>query len=248
MARLIFAAIRTMHILELTLPTIEENVALDEALLLRAEGSRGEVLRLWEWPERAVILGAGCRLAEDVNEAACSADGVPILRRSSGGGTVLLGPGCLCYSLVLSYNRAPELAEIRPSYFYILGRIRDALSNLSPGIKCAGSSDLVAGARKFSGNSQQRKRHHLLHHGTVLHDFDLALVSRYLGPPTRQPEYRRQREHGEFLMNLPVEAAELKRRLRAAWEANRPQRDWPHELVEQLVKEKYSRAEWVRRR
>src|SRR5438874_3026372 len=149
-----------MEYLDLTLPSVAENLALDEALLLRAEAGEGdEVLRFWEWHSPAVILGAGGRLAEDVDEVACHVDQVPILRRSSGGGTVLLGPGCLCYSLVLSYNRAPELAEIRPSYFYILGRIRDALSDLSPGIKCAGSSDLVAGARKFSGNSQQRKRH-----------------------------------------------------------------------------------------
>ena len=52
------------------------------------------------------------RLAQDVDEAACQADGVPILRRSSGGGTVLLGRGCLLYSLVLSYDRSPALAEV----------------------------------------------------------------------------------------------------------------------------------------
>src|SRR5437762_2065530 len=85
----------------------------NRALLLEAEaGQGGEVLRLWEWPELAVVVGAGCRLADDVNESACLADGVPILRRSSGGGTVLLGPGCLLFSLVLAYDRSPELREI----------------------------------------------------------------------------------------------------------------------------------------
>ncbi|HEV3117610.1 MAG TPA: lipoate--protein ligase family protein, partial [Gemmataceae bacterium] len=85
-----------MYLLDLTLPTIAENLALDEALLLEAEAGGAEVLRFWEWKRPAVVLGAGSRLADDVDEAACHADGVPILRRSSGGGTVLLGSGCLC--------------------------------------------------------------------------------------------------------------------------------------------------------
>ncbi len=171
-----------MRWLDLTLPTAEENLALDEALLLQAEaGTGGELLRLWEWPALAVVLGSGCKLAEDVKEEACQADGVPILRRSSGGGTVLLGPGCLCYSLVLSFARSPELAEIRPSYRVILARITEALG--VPGVEQTGISDLAVQGRKCSGNAQQRKRHHLLHHGTILYHFDLSLVSRYLRLP-----------------------------------------------------------------
>src|SRR4051794_35022284 len=91
-----------MRFLDLTLPGAAENLALDEALLLEAEAGRaGEVLRVWEWPRPAVVLGSGCRLAEDVDEEACRRDGVPVLRRASGGGTVLLGPGSLCFGLVL---------------------------------------------------------------------------------------------------------------------------------------------------
>ncbi len=61
-----------MEYLDLTLPSVAENLALDEALLLRAEAGEGdEVLRFWEWHSPAVILGAGGRLAEDVDEAAC---------------------------------------------------------------------------------------------------------------------------------------------------------------------------------
>src|SRR5215831_11254102 len=143
-----------MRCLDLTLPTMEENLALDEALLLEAEAGRGgEALRFWEWPSPAVVLGAGCRVAEDVDEGACRADGVPILRRSSGGGTVLLGKGCLLFSLVLAYARSPLLGEIRSSYRYILGLLRDALANVMPGIACAGTSDLAADGLKFSGNA-----------------------------------------------------------------------------------------------
>jgi lipoate-protein ligase A len=238
-----------MHFLDLTLATLPENLALDEALLLEAEADQGdEMLRLWEWPASAVVLGAGSRLADDVNEAACREDGVPVLRRASGGGTVLLGSGCLLYSLVLAYERSPLLAGVTSSYDYILERMRDALADMTPGVEHTGISDLAAGGRKFSGNAQQRKRRYILHHGTLLYAFDLGRVGRYLHPPARQPEYRQGRDHLAFLMNLAIQAADLKRRLREIWHADMELLSSPDAVVSQLTAEKYSQTEWIRRR
>jgi lipoate-protein ligase A len=237
-----------MTYLDVTLPTAAADLALDEALLLEAENQGDEVLRTWEWPTPAVVLGAAGKLAEDVDEDACRRDGVPILRRSSGGGTVLLGKGCLCFSLVLAYERAPESTQVASSYGYLLGLIAEALAAKIPGIEPAGTSDLAWNGRKFSGNSQQRKRQHLLHHGTMLYDFDLDLVQRYLHQPSRQPEYRRQRQHGDFLTNLPLAVEDLKRSLRDLWKINETTAQWPEETVQRLVDEKYSKVEWLRRR
>ena len=237
-----------MTYLDVTLPTLADNLALDEALLLEAEENARECLRTWEWPSAAVVLGAAGKLANEVFEDACRRDGVPIQRRSSGGGTVLLGQGCLCFSLVLSYDRAPELTEVTSSYRYILGLIARGLSARIPGVEAAGTSDLAVQGRKFSGNSQQRKRRHLLHHGTLLYDFDLELVSGYLPLPARQPEYREQRSHGDFLTNLPIPVEELKRCLRETLQAEDETTVWPEAMVQQLVAEKYCKVEWLRRR
>ena len=236
-----------MQFLGLTLPTITENLALDEALLLQAESAGGEVLRVWEWPRYAVILGSGSKLAEDVNETACRADDVPILRRSSGGGTVLLGPGCLLYSLVLSYESSLALREIASSYAFILGRLTDALADVLPGVERAGTSDLAAIGRKFSGNSQQRKRSHLLHHGTLLYDFNIACINRYLNMPVKQPDYRAKRTHEGFLMNLPADTTGLTERLRDSWRTDTDLRNWPRDLTRQLAVDKYGKVEWTRR-
>jgi lipoate-protein ligase A len=214
-----------MQYLDKTLPTAAENLALDEALLMRAEeDGTSEILRLWEWPAPVVVLGAGCKIAEDVNENACLRDSVSILRRSSGGGTVLLDSGCMCYSLVLSMKQNPELLDIRASFRHILERVRDALTAVQPGVDSNGTSDLVIGTRKFSGNSQHRKRRMILHHGTLLYKMDLNRVEDYLRLPARQPEYRHNRNHGEFLRNLPATAEVLRECLRAG----RPKRcaDW----------------------
>lgn len=236
-----------MRFLHLTLGSAAENLALDEALLLQAEeAASGPLLRLWEWPQLAVVLGTGCRLAEDVDSAACAADGVPVLRRSSGGGTVLLGAGCLCFTLVLPYRLDEALSEIRPSYHWILEHLLTAFA--LPGLAVEGISDLTRGGRKFSGNAQQRKRHHLLHHGTLLYHFDLALAGRYLRMPPRQPEYRAHRPHEDFLCNLDVPRAWLIDRLRGAWGTAIETTDWPADRVQQLVADKYARREWNERR
>ena len=97
-----------MTYFEITLPTAAENVALDEASSTAAEeGSGGEALRVWELDHRAVVLGASGRMAEEVDLDACLADRVPIARRSSGGGTVLIGPGALNFTVVLPVEAAP---------------------------------------------------------------------------------------------------------------------------------------------
>lgn len=207
-----------MKFLDLTLPSPAPNLALDEALLLEAEENGGpEVLRFWESPVPMVVVGAGGSVAIDVNRAACEADGIPILRRASGGGTVLLGPGCLTFSLILRTDHAPGLHIIQPSTRYVLSRVLNALRDLPHEAVIAGTSDLAVNGRKFSGSAQQRKRTHFLHHGTLLHDFDLASVPRYLNAPERQPEYRRDRGHDEFLMNLPTLGSDLKMRLMLEW-------------------------------
>ena len=237
-----------MRLLDLTLPEPAENLALDEAVLLAAEEETGgKVLRFWELPTLAVVVGAGGSVVIDVNAAACEADGVPVLRRASGGGTVLLGPGCLCFSLVLAYDRDPALHDIRASNWYVLGRVCNALRPVvaaAPG----GISDLAVSGVKISGNAQQRKRRHFLHHGTLLCGCDLGLIPRYLNAPERQPEYRRDRPHAEFVANLPVPAAELKQLLTDEWRAEGEYAPVPWDAVQRLVAEKYARDEWNRRR
>jgi len=237
-----------MNLLDLTLPTAAENLALDEALLLAAETGGPEVLRLWEWPRPAVVLGAAGKVREELRQTECRAAGVPILRRASGGGTVLLGAGCLVYTLILAYERAAELAQVRPSFHYILGRIQEGLATSAPGAELAGLSDLAIAGRKISGNSQQRKRGHLLHHGTLLYAFDIAQVARYLPEPVRQPDYRGRRKHAEFLCNVSTTREALRDAIRSAWGADRTLTSWPEDSVRRLVADKYACANWTYRR
>ncbi|MBX7245444.1 MAG: lipoate--protein ligase family protein [Candidatus Sumerlaeaceae bacterium] len=238
-----------MKLLDLSLPTPEENLALEEALLEAAEaGESGEILRLWESPVFFVVLGAGCRVAEDVNTEACARAGVPILRRCSGGGTVLQGPGCLNYSLVLSLDHRPELKSIAGTNIFVLSRVAAALATLGIAAEQAGISDIITGDMKISGNAQKRKKHHILFHGTLLYSFDLLLVPRFLQEPKRQPGYRDYRRHKDFLTNIDASPRELKTAIEAAFG---PELEHQHEVspvvqnrIPNLIRDRYSNEAW----
>ncbi len=98
---------------DVELATVEENLALDEALLeLAHEGLAATAcVRTWMAAEPTVVLGSSGRRDEEVDLEACRRHGVRVIRRPSGGGTVLLGPGCLMWSVVAPCPQGPPPIE-----------------------------------------------------------------------------------------------------------------------------------------
>ncbi|MCU0785114.1 MAG: lipoate--protein ligase family protein, partial [Verrucomicrobia bacterium] len=112
-----------MRFLDLTLPTPAGNLACDEALLDWCEaGGDGEVLRFWESPGHFVVVGYANKVATEVNAAACEAREIPVLRRCSGGGTVVQGPGCLNYALILRITADGPTRNISAANQFIMER------------------------------------------------------------------------------------------------------------------------------
>lgn len=239
-----------MKLLDWTLPTPAQNLAADEALLDWCEACEGvEVLRFWESQQHFAVVGYAEKVATEVNVAACEARGIPILRRCSGGGTVLQGPGCLNYTLVLRIHPHGQTRSIAVTNRFVMERNREAIKSevRSPTseISVAGHTDLALDGLKFSGNAQRRKRRCLLFHGTFLLGLDLALVEALLPMPSRQPAYRENRAHARFIRNLPLSAASVKTALRAAWQADESLDSPPVREVEALVEQKYGQRQWT---
>ena len=194
-----------------------------------------------------VVVGSSTNVADEVNVEACRRLRVPVLRRPSGGAPIVAGPGCLMYAVVLRYQLRPELRMIDRAHHFVLDAIAASLRKAIPNVERAGVSDLVLGERKFSGNSLRCKRNHFLYHGTLLYNFPLEQIGELLNMPSRQPAYRKQRTHGNFLMNLPLKSHALRQSLCSAFSATEPLSDWPRRFTERLVAEKYSRADWNER-
>lgn len=235
-----------MQLLDLTLASPAANLALDEALLECAEeaAESWEILRLWESATPFVVLGRSSRIAEEVHLDACRRLGLPVLRRTSGGLSIVTGPGCLMYAVVLSTELRPDLRAIDRAHEFVLATMLRALSSLGLNVTRRGTSDLVLGLQKVSGNSLRCRRRSLLYHGTLLHDFPLELVAACLAEPPRAPDYRAGRPHGEFVANLPASESDLRRAIATAWGASEPIVEWPREMVEKLIRERYEAQEW----
>jgi lipoate-protein ligase A len=241
----------SLSLLDLTLPTVEENLALDEALLIEADlGHSGSVLRFWELPHQAVVLGASRRLAQDVHVENCLADQVPIVRRSSGGGSVLIGPGALNVTVVLPESAAPGLASVPVAQKFVLERTALALEQSGREVKVLGCGDLTWSGLKFGGSAQRRLRHWFFVHCSILYDFPLDRISRYLKLPERQPAYRRGRSHEDFLRNLHLPRKIIHERIRQGWSplaSLSPTPDVPHDLLRTLLSERFANRSWIER-
>ncbi|HWN93652.1 MAG TPA: hypothetical protein VNT99_01355 [Methylomirabilota bacterium] len=261
-----------MKFLDATLPTPAENLACDEALLDLCQKERVEILRLWESRQHFVVAGYGNRVEHEVNVDECSRRGVPILRRCSGGGTVVQGPGCLNYNVTLRIPEGGPLATVTGTNEFVMERNRAAFEELL-GLKVSvqGHTDLAFASLapttvptsgeyksrkyddethwlKFSGNAQRRRRRALVFHGTCLYNFDLNLIEALLRFPSAPPEYRAHRSHTRFVRNIPALAHSIRAALQRAWNANEPFTHPPHHQITQLVQDQYANADWNLRR
>ena len=235
-----------MKYLELTFDDPGRNLACDEALLDWCEERKSEgILRIWQPSNYFVVLGYSNKFATEVNVNICAERKIPILRRFTGGGTVLQGPGCLNYSLVVKHQQGGNWQDVTQVYALVLERHRDLVADLtSEPVRIEGTSDLAIQGRKFSGNAQHRKHAYTLVHGSFLLNFELALLEICLPMPSRQPAYRQGRPHGSFLKNLLRDPADLAQSLRKAWHADEKLLEVPLGNIEELVNRRYSRADW----
>jgi|GraSoiStandDraft_4_1057263.scaffolds.fasta_scaffold508800_2 Lipoate-protein ligase A len=233
-----------MNYCDLTFPTPAENLACDEALLdLCEDGLGSELVRTWEPSEHFVVLGYANKVASEVSQEFCDFNAVPILRRCTGGGAVLQGPGVLNYSLIL--RAEGDLHNIPSTNNFILKRHQAALAAmLKAPVEIQGHTDLAIGSLKFSGNSQRRKKRFLLFHGSILLHLDIDLVEKALPFPSKQPDYRLGRSHSDFLLNLKVPSELVKNTLRKIWTATQPLPQLPVQQIALLSREKYSQPDW----
>lgn len=135
---------------------------------------------------------------------------IPLIRRYSAGGTVLVDSKTLFTSLILSKSTLmqnfphffPE-NEIYPEnltkwHFKLTQPLFDGLPfHLN-------EQDLCLEEKKIAGQAQAFARKRVVHHSTFLIDYDLEKMQR-LKMPSKQPKYRQRRTHEDFLCSIERE-------------------------------------------
>jgi lipoate-protein ligase A len=163
-----------MRFLDLKVNDAYTNMATDEALTkARGEGKAPDTLRFYRWNPSAVTLGYFQSVEDEVDLEALEYYGIDLNRRISGGGAVLnSAEGEITYSIVMEENDNRISRDPTESYRYLCHGIVEGLDILSIKAEFKPINDIIVGNRKISGNAQIRRYGAVLHHGTILVDFD----------------------------------------------------------------------------
>jgi len=175
-----------------------------EDILDRAEAP----VRVWIPEAPLLVLGNSQSAEVELDVEAAEADGVPVYQRKGGGGAVYLDSRCVCVALRLRREKTSAIAD-----FFAAGNglIQAAfLEGFGVRAGLRGISDLAWmeerhgrwEERKLSGSSLHLPRECGVYLASILVSVDPKTLDRYLRHPSREPEYRQGRGHGEFVANL----------------------------------------------
>lgn len=184
-----------VHLLALEGMPIFEQLQLEEALMRC--GQENFCLINHKSPP-AIVMGISGKTDELVDPEHYTKSPVPIIRRFSGGGCVLVGPQTLFLTFI--FNRSDVDIGTCPKKLleWTEELLAPAFGNIGFKVR---ENDYVIGDKKFGGNAQYFTKDRWLHHTSLLWDFS-ADEMRILKMPPKMPAYRLQREHGHFLTRL----------------------------------------------
>ena len=167
-----------------------------EEMLLRTTKDNWCILNVGSSP--AIVLGISGKVDEMVDLEKHKKTPIPLIKRYSGGGTVVVDNDTIFASFIFqknvhSFPLFPENILGWSASFY-----ERALNITDFQLK---ENDYVIGNKKCGGNAQYIQKNRFVHHTTFLWDFKPALMN-LLAHPKRTPSYRKERSHKEFLCSL----------------------------------------------
>lgn len=184
-----------MHLFITKNLSIFEQLQLEEALL-RTDTQNYCLINVGSPP--AIVMGISQDSKLVVNRETHQQNPVPLIRRFSGGGTVVVEPSTVFFTLIVNHDNLP----VKPFPKEVLGwtekLIRPAFQGLPFALR---ENDYVLGEKKCAGNAQYFTKGRCLHHTTFLWDYTPALMDLLLHPP-KEPSYRQNRPHSDFLCTL----------------------------------------------
>ena len=200
------------------------NLALEEAIAINLTSSSfSGGIRFWR-NSNSIILGISEKIPDTVqperqeefignlpdliSSKKPDSRKLYIARRASGGGTVYHDTSSnLNFSFFVSLSLRKDLFPVTESYKKLLGLMVTALSFQNIAASFEGKCDLAIKEngilKKISGNAQFRKKNFLVHHGTIILDKEILTgVRSNLKHPPVEPDYRKNRNHENFITSV----------------------------------------------
>ena len=157
------------------------HMALDEVLLDAViAGRRPPTLRMWRWTECALVIGSHQSVRNEVDSVAAQELGFVVTRRMSGGGTMLCEPNrTITYSMYLPESMVAGIS-FRKSYALLDDWAVQAFRSMAVPASYREINDIISPSGKIAGAAQARRRGFVLHHTTIAHAMDVAVLPRLI--------------------------------------------------------------------
>lgn len=142
--------------------------------------AQGDYVLLWQ-NRPTVVVGCNQNVYREINFTALEQKDIALVRRQSGGGAVYHDLGNVNFSFIAPYEEG-ELSSMKKFCEPIVGY----LATLGINTEVSGRNDILVDGMKFSGNAQAVRKNRILHHGTLLFDTDLSVLSAVLSPNAKK--------------------------------------------------------------
>ena len=190
-----------IHCLRLSNYPILKQLELEEALL------RGDT-RNWclinEGSTPSIVMGISGKPEELIDQEKVAQHPLPVIKRFSGGGTVIVDEDTLFVTFIFQKDFHPFPAFPEP----IMKWTGALYHSFFPALTLR-ENDYVIGDKKCGGNAQYIKKDRWLHHTSFLWDYSEKNMD-YLLLPEKRPKYRHNRPHSEFLIPLKSQRMDRK--------------------------------------
>ncbi|KAF2313610.1 hypothetical protein P3X46_029746 [Hevea brasiliensis] len=148
----------------------------------------------------AIVMGISGKPSELLEIGPVLQDHIPVIKRFTGGGTVIVDCGTIFVTLICNNEDVPGVQPYPRSIMSWSGLL---YSQVFQGIGDfqLRENDYVFGDHKFGGNSQSITKSRWIHHTSFLWDYEVRNMA-YLKLPARAPKYRSARNHNEFVCRM----------------------------------------------
>jgi lipoate-protein ligase A len=149
------------------------NIALEEYCFKKLV-DQDKVFILWI-NEPAIIVGKHQNTAEEINAEFVKKNGIHVIRRISGGGAVYHDLNNLNYTIISNEEKGADF-----DFKTFSEPVISTLAELGVKAEFTGRNDIVIDGKKISGNAQAYIKGRVMHHGCLLFDTDLSVLSKAL--------------------------------------------------------------------
>jgi lipoate-protein ligase A len=189
-------------------PDAYTNLALEEAIFAN-NGTDALTVRIWN-NERSIVIGRAQLARFETDVEYCTAEGIPIVRRFTGGGAVYHGPGNLNWSISVgrgfSAGRIKYAWDAREVFRISATLVTEAIRMCGREVRFEGPGNrILSSDGKVSGMAAYMSKEAMFCHGTLLLEADLDEARRLTEPAKTELERRYARSNPMKVANIGVE-------------------------------------------